>query len=74
MLIMEFPNYHLYSAMITQRDQTILTLVILVMVAFEILLVVRRFRPGWTRGVTYLFIGGYYATLFALAVYLRSGN
>ena len=70
---MEFPNYALYTAIVSQRDIAVLTLAILVAVAFEILILVRRFYPRQVNKLSWFFIGVYYASLFAMVVYLRSG-
>jgi hypothetical protein len=70
---MTFPTYHLYVAVISQRDQAVLILAILAMVALELLLFIRWLRPSWLRGAVWVLIGGFYASQIALAVYLRAG-
>jgi hypothetical protein len=70
---MIFPTYHLYVAAIDQRDQAVLTIAIIVAVAFEILIALHFFRPAWVKPAAWIFIGGFYASLLALVMYLRPG-
>jgi hypothetical protein len=71
---MGFSTYHIYVDAISQRDQAVLTIGIIVLVAFEILLVLHRFRPAWARPAAWIFIGGFYASLLAMVMYLGSGT
>lgn len=70
---MGFSTYHIYVSAIDQRDQAVFTIVIIVLVVFEILLFLHRVRPAWVRVASWIFIGGFYASLLALALYLGSG-
>lgn len=70
---MTFSTYYLYVAAIAQRDLAILTIAIVVFVCCEIVLVIHLVRPGATKVAAWIFIGGFYATLLAMALYLRAG-
>jgi hypothetical protein len=69
---MTFSNYHFYVEVISQRDQAIFIIATLVILAGEVLVLIRYWRPGWLKVATWLTIGGYYATLAAMVVFVRS--
>lgn len=70
---MSFSTYHLYVDLISQRDQYVLIIAMLICSFFELMWFLSRFRPAWVKPAIWIFgVGGYYATLAAMAVYLSS--
>lgn len=70
---MFFPTYHVYVALVSQRDQAVFILFSLIFLYFEVLWILSKFRPGWVRPAAWIGIGGYYASFLALVMYLRPG-
>jgi hypothetical protein len=71
--VVTFSNYHFYVEAISQRDQAIFIIATLVLLVCEILFLVRAWRPGWLRAATWIIIGGFYATLAAMVIFVRAG-
>jgi hypothetical protein len=71
--VVAFSNYHFYVEAISQRDEAIFIIATLVLLACEILFLVRQWRPGWLKAATWITIGGFYATLAAMVVFVRAG-
>ena len=70
---MEFPTYHVYVAIVAARDVAMLTLAIMIAVFFELVYFLARYRPAWARVAIWLFgVGGFYASLLALALFIRA--
>ena len=71
---MSFPYYDLYATAISTRNALILALTGLVLIGFELLAIVRQFRPTWLPAATWLIgVGGFYASLALLALLYLAG-
>ena len=70
---MFFPTYHLYVALISQRDQAVFILFTIVFAFFEIIWFLSRFRPTWVKPAIWIIgVGGYYASFLGLVSYIGS--
>lgn len=67
---MVFPTYHLYEELIRTRNTMIMVLGMLVLLGFTAWGLIRQHKPAWsTRAIWIIGVGGFYATLVAVAVY-----
>lgn len=67
---MTFPTYHLYEELISSRNTMIMVLAMLIMLGLTVWGLIRQHKPAWaTRAIWIIGVGGFYATLVAVAVY-----
>jgi hypothetical protein len=68
---MTFPYVQTFLETISTANYLVLFINAIVLGGFEVLLLIKRFRPGWFIRATWIIgVGGFYASLAAMVVFI----